>query len=152
MPAILAGAVFAGLVRKDVDGDAGRLAHQAIDHRAVPKLEPAGPGRLADDELGCANVRQESLEAIDDIACRDARDIGAELRRQLQVVRELLALRGVKLSERGGFDVDRGPRRALRIGEALGGADRLSAPGSSLTATTIRSPAAQLPASACARR
>ena len=47
------------------------------------------------------------------------------------------------------FDMHGGPRRAQRIGEALGGAHQLAdAPASSLTATTIRSPPAQVPASA----
>ena len=131
-PSRLRGAVAAarcgcladGLVGQDVDGDARRFAHQPIDDRAVAKLEPSGAGRLADDELGRAHVVEERLEAFDDVRSRDACDVGPELGGELHVLRDLLPLLGREAERARRFDIDRGPRRALRVGQALGGADK----------------------------
>ena len=107
-----------------VDRHVGGLAHQPIDHRSVQQLEPARPRRLADDEL-----RRARFPAIADQpgqhGCRRSRgDAAAELPGQRHRRRQPLALRPGEPLAAAGLDMHGGPRRALGIGDALGGADQ----------------------------
>ncbi len=127
----------------------GVSRHQPVDDRAMAQLEPARADRLADDELRRARLGREAHDAPRPPSARGqsrpARQAGlpdaaSAARRALSASEKWLA-RGVSI-----WTAVHEPRSASAM--RLVARTSSLAPGCSLMATTMRSPAAQVPARA----
>ena len=104
----------------DMDVDAAGLAHQVLGHRAAEPVEPPGPGRGADDDLGDVVLAGEPQDLSSHVLPRNRHRLAAEALRQPLALGDAVALGlGQPLRPRG-LDVERRPRRMQPIRHALG--------------------------------
>ena len=116
-----------GLVagRRHFHGEARSAAHQLVDHRAMPQLEPARAAGLAHHHARGIARAGEGQDLLDDRASGHAHHLGAELLGQPQGLGEPRLLGLAQQGMPAGLDIERDQLGIEPVGRALGGAHRV---------------------------